>query len=433
MYRWLLLWGVAAVALLPACPASNATTTRNTAAIADVASGKLTEAKASWWGYDSRDATACLQAAISSGVPRLIVDDVRTPWNVDPITLRSNQVIVFERGVEVVARRGSFRGKADCLFSAYDAENITLEGPGATLRMRRDDYTRSGYERGEWRMVLSFRGCSNVSISGLTLAESGGDGIYLGSSEGEKPCVDVRISGVTCTRNYRQGISVVNAENLLIEDCLFRDTRGVSPQAGIDFEPNRATERLVNCLVRNCVSVGNAGNGFAFYLPRLTQRSEPVSIRLENCRSYSSRANGMHLFTLNRPQSAPSGSVEFDRCTFVGNTRSGVRITDKPDTACRVIFRHCAIDGNAPNWPQDGQINFQNKPDSQHEIGGVDFEHCTIRDTRERPPIAYLDRAGGLPLADITGSLTIYRDGRSETVNISERLLADWTGARVRQ
>lgn len=433
MYRWLLLWGVAAVALLPACPASNATTTRNTAAIADVASGKLTEAKASWWGYDSRDATACLQAAISSGVPRLIVDDVRTPWNVDPITLRSNQVIVFERGVEVVARRGAFRGKADCLFSAYDAENITLEGPGATLRMRRDDYTRSGYERGEWRMVLSFRGCSNVNISGLTLAESGGDGIYLGSSEGEKPCVDVRISGVTCTRNYRQGISVVNAENLLIEDCMFRDTRGVSPQAGIDFEPNRATERLVNCLVRNCVSVGNAGNGFAFYLPRLTQRSEPVSIRLENCRSYSSRANGMHLFTLNRPQSAPPGSVEFDRCTFVGNTRSGVRITDKPDTACRVIFRHCAIEGNAPNWPQDGQINFQNKPDSQHEIGGVDFEHCTIRDTRERPPIAYLDRAGGLPLADITGSLTIYRDGRSETVNISERLLADWTGARVRQ
>ena len=431
MYRWLLLWGVAAVVLLPACPASNATTERNQKAIADVASGKLTEAKASWWGYDSRDATACLQAAISSGVPRLIVDEVGASWNVDPITLRSNQVIVFEPGVEVIARKGSFRGKADCLFSASDAENITLEGPGATLRMRRDDYTRSGYERGEWRMVLSFRGCTNVNVSGLTLAESGGDGIYLGSSEGEKPCVDVRISGVTCTLNYRQGISVVNAENLLIEDCLLRDTRGVSPQAGIDFEPNRANERLVNCLVRNCVSANNAGNGFAFYLPRLTQRSAPVSIRLENCRSYSSKANGMHLFTLNRPQSAPSGTVEFDRCTFVGNTRSGIRITDKPATACRVVFRQCTIERNAPNWAQDGQINFQNKADSTYEIGGVDFEQCRIRDIRDRPPIAYLDRAGGLPLADITGSLNVYRDGRSETVNLSDQVLRTWTGAQI--
>lgn len=431
MYRWLLLWGVAAVVLLPTCPASNATTERDEKAIADVASGKLLEARASWWGFDSRNATACLQAAISSGVPRLIVDEVGSPWNVDPITLRSNQVIVFERGVEVVARKGSFRGRADCLFSAYDAENITLEGPGATLRMRRDDYTRSGYERGEWRMVLSFRGCNSVNISGLTLADSGGDGIYLGSSTGEKPCVNVNIDGVTCTRHYRQGISVVNAENLLIENCLLRDTQGVSPQAGIDFEPNRANERLVNCLVRNCVGIGNAGNAFSFYLPRLTQRSEPVSIRLENCRSYGGRANGMHLFTLNRPQSAPSGIVEFDRCTFVDNARSGIRITDKPATALRVVFRHCTIERNAPNWAQDGQINFQSKVDSKYEIGGVDFEHCTIRDTRDRPPIAYLDRAGGLPLADITGSLTIYRDNRSETVDISEHLLGAWTGARI--
>ena len=77
--------------------------------------------------------------------------------------------------------------------------------------------------------------------------------------------------------------------------------------------------------------------------------------------------------------------------------------------------------------------NFQNKADSKYEIGGVDFEHCTIRDTRDRPPIAYLDRAGGLPLADITGSLTIYRDSRNETVDISEHLLRAWTGARIRR
>ena len=51
-----------------------------------VAAGDIKEAKASWWGYDPVDATDCLQAAIDSGVPRLIVDDVGSPYRGDTIT-----------------------------------------------------------------------------------------------------------------------------------------------------------------------------------------------------------------------------------------------------------------------------------------------------------------------------------------------------------
>jgi hypothetical protein len=43
-------------------------------AIDDVRAGKLKVAHASWWGFDSVDATAALQAAINSGVPKLVVD-----------------------------------------------------------------------------------------------------------------------------------------------------------------------------------------------------------------------------------------------------------------------------------------------------------------------------------------------------------------------
>ena len=68
----------------------------------------------------------------------------------------------------------------------------------------------------EWRMVLEICSCTNVTISGMTLAESGGDGIYLGTAGGDKPCKNVVIKDVICDRNYRQGISVINAENLLI-------------------------------------------------------------------------------------------------------------------------------------------------------------------------------------------------------------------------
>ncbi len=35
-----------------------------------VAGGELTEAKASWWGFDEADSTEALQAATDSGVPK---------------------------------------------------------------------------------------------------------------------------------------------------------------------------------------------------------------------------------------------------------------------------------------------------------------------------------------------------------------------------
>ena len=42
--------------------------------VAKVASGELTEAKVSWWGYDAADATDYLQAALSSKAKKVTID-----------------------------------------------------------------------------------------------------------------------------------------------------------------------------------------------------------------------------------------------------------------------------------------------------------------------------------------------------------------------
>ena len=229
--------------------------------IADVAAGKIAEAKASWWGFDLEDSAANLQAAIDSGVPKLIVDKMAGPWIVTPMTLVSNQEIVFEEGVEVLAKRGEFKPIGAALFAARNCENLSLIGYGATLRMWREDYGNPElYEQAEWRHCLFLGGCTNVKVYGLTLAESGGDGIYLGSGAERTPNTDVHIKDVTCERHYRQGISVINAENLLIESTILRDTAGTPPCAGIDFEPNRPEERLVHCVMRDCEISNNAGH-----------------------------------------------------------------------------------------------------------------------------------------------------------------------------
>ncbi len=166
----------------------------------------------------------------------------------------------------MLAKKGAFKGRTDCLFRAELKENITLSGYGAALRMRRSDYDGPDYGKSEYRHVLGVNSCTNVGVYGLTLAESGGDGLYLGAAQEGVTNKNVHIKDVVCASNYRQGISVITAEDLLIENCTLRDTVGTAPQAGVDFEPNSPGERLVNCVMRNCVTQNNRGNGYEIYL-----------------------------------------------------------------------------------------------------------------------------------------------------------------------
>lgn len=256
----------------------------NKAAINAVKAGDVDVARASWWGFDADDSTDALQSAIDSGARTLIVDNLGKPWIVRPIKLASNQTIIFDDGVEILAKRGEFKGKRDSLFFASNKENISLIGYNATMRMHRSDYDGPDYEKAEWRMVLAFFGCSNIKVYGLTLAESGGDGIYLGTATKGVTNTNVHIKDVVCDKNYRQGISVITAENLLIENAVLSNTAGANPQAGIDLEPNHSNERLVDVVIRNCVSRGNK-YGYVVSVSRLTASSTPLSIRFENCKS----------------------------------------------------------------------------------------------------------------------------------------------------
>ena len=252
--------------------------------VAQVAAGTCREARVSWWGFDAEDSTRFLQAAIDSGVPRLIVDKMPTPWYTLPLQGAGNQTLVFEDGAEICAKRHAFAAKGACLLTYAGKSNVVLEGAG-TLRMWHQDYMAEPYEKSEWRHALSLLSCSNVVVKGMSFVDSGGDGIYLGVRGPVRKNVDVVICDVVCRDNHRQGISVISAENLLIENTQLLTTHGTAPQAGIDFEPNPPQEVLKNCVMRNCRAEGNAGAGFTTWAGQLNTASEPVDLRFENCTS----------------------------------------------------------------------------------------------------------------------------------------------------
>jgi hypothetical protein len=371
-------------------------------AVREVQAGMRDVADATWWGFDPVNATAALQGAISSGARRVIVPNVGADWLVEPISLESDQEIVFEEGVVITAREGAFPGTGDCLFRADRKRNITLRGYGATLRMRKAEYTE-----GEWRMALSLRSCTNVKILGLTLRDSGGDGIYIGNADPEQPyCRDILIRDCVCDNHRRQGLSVITAENLLVERCAFRNTNGTAPEAGVDLEPNLPGERLINCVFRDCVMEGNTGPGILCYFGPLSNETLPVSARFERCRVTSATGVGIMLGGTRSP--GPTGEVVFRDCLIEDCAHVGLNLSTWAADAVAARFEWCTW-RNVANGDLDlAPMQLENWDHSvERVIGGAEFSYCRIEDLWNRPAILALPSVAPWGVGDLRGGMTI--------------------------
>jgi len=396
-------------------------------AIEAVAAGARTDANAAWWGFNAEDATGALQAAIDSGAKAVTVPYMGAPWVVRPIKLRSNLELIFEPGVLVLAKKGEFKGGGDSLFRATDMTDITVRGYGATLRMRKKDYQSADYEKAEWRMGFSFTGCKRILVEGVRVESSGGDGFYIGATKNNPWCEDVTLRNCVCHDHHRQGLSVISAQNLLVENCVFSGTEGTAPQAGVDLEPNGDGERLVNCLFRNCIMQDNAGSGILIYLKPLTNASEPVSIRFENCvvRMGSPGMTMDDFSDINMKGGAgitigalrdegPQGLIEFVTCTTENTAEESVLLYEKSAKAALVRFENCKFNQSwvAANRGYSGLrvpiLLKGRRADVAVDLGGVELAGCQVFDTIRRPAIAYVPGPSDIGLRDLSGTLTAH-------------------------
>ncbi len=395
---------------------------KNLEAIADVESGKRTDANAAWWGFDPVDATEGLQAAIDSGVQRLVVPNMRSDWIIRPIKLASNQELIFERGTVVSAKRGEYRGKGDSMFTAQDVENLSIRGYGATFRMWKQDYITGivleqmgwhrwygQYPKAEWRMTLSIRGSKNVAVSGLTLKDSGGDGIYVDGSKELRHSENVFLRDIVCENHYRQGISVISAENLIVENCTFSNTWGTPPSSGLDIEPDLPDQRIKNVRFSGCKFVDNAGDGIEIFLAHTTSETEDVTIRFDNCYISSRHGSGIRVSKIR--DDGPKGHIEFNNCTVENTISFGIKVQEKSVNGARVTFTDCSVINAASDKEFGGEWSPISLSLPQTNIvqsmGGIDFIDCFVEDNFDRPVVAYTQQDSDLQLQDVTGTITV--------------------------
>ena len=350
----------------------------------------------------------------------MVIDRQDGDWIVEPIFLRSNQQVMLEDGVVVRALKGAFKNPNECLFTARGVTNVLLRGEGnALLRMEREDYAdRSAYRFSEWRHTLKIIDSAFVRVSDLSFSHSGGDGIYVGRGS-----ADIDIRRVVCSDHYRQGISVISARNLTIADSRFIDTRGTPPQCGIDFEPNKSSEALSNCLVENCEFDGNASDGINFHLLQLDETSEPVSVILRNCCVRGNAGNGLRLtMAANGKRKPVRGEIKIENCQFAGNRGRALRVIGISRETPSVTLKDTLLDASGCG---DGGVQIDNRG-LLADAAGLSFENCRLvmdgdPDAQKRvPPAVEFSGTRGVGIESVGGTLAVERGGITEPFDFQD-------------
>ncbi len=130
-----------------------------------------------------------------------------------------------------------------------NASDVTVVG--GTLEGERAQHKG---KQGEWGFGLHIGPrAARVTVVGVTAKDMWGDGFYVGGA------TDVAFCSVAADHNRRQGLSITDADRLLVTNSVFRNTHGTRPSAGLDIEPNKPKERVTNVRIENSKFIDNAG------------------------------------------------------------------------------------------------------------------------------------------------------------------------------
>ncbi|TET54157.1 MAG: right-handed parallel beta-helix repeat-containing protein [Anaerolineales bacterium] len=272
----------------------------------------------------AEDCTANIQAALDMG-GTVVIPYVGKVWaNVDRLFLPSDTNLKIEAGVVLEARRGVSPDLGAAFLNIIDAENVTIQADGATARGWRMELTNADkVPHSEWRHGARVMRSSHVRIYGLTIENFGGDGFYIND------VIDLQMTRVTCADNYRNGLTIISGQAILVTDCEFLATRGHHPQAGVDIEPNNATDELFGIVFRRCLAEGNNGAGFLAHFDQLNSTSPRVMVYFLDCTSRDNRTATPIVVALHGLP--PKSKVEFRGCTFWGERWIGQDIAEYSD------------------------------------------------------------------------------------------------------
>ena len=394
----------------------------------------LAAAVAKCFGYSPEDSTRHLQAALDSGEPTIVLEAQEGPWIASkPLKGRSNQTIVFGKGAYIQAKRGAFKGLGETLLTFENCTNVVILGAGPDvcgLRMWRDDYDdKAQYAHSEWRHGIALLSCVNVRIEGISVTDTGGDGLYVSSSskrtdhDGMRGSRNVVVRNCVFDRNYRQGISIIGVDGFLGEDVVMSNTRGTPPAAGIDFEPNRAVQCIRNIVLRRCRIEENQGNGIEFAHGHLGAETEASSILVEDSTIVGNERGFYYAIgEADMDSAVDGGCVTLRNCTFRETRGQSVYVSKRPNCRGSVSFIGCRFENCGVEQPDMPDFRLSVCGHTLCEPDAYLFEDVTVVRKEKRPLMHDLKREvpyRGTPTR-LAGRIRVVSGDAVETVTFDD-------------
>jgi hypothetical protein len=225
-----------------------------------------------WFGVVAgADSKTEFELALASGLP---LHFSRGAYVLSgPILIPSDTLITCEPGVTVMMPDGGLTNVG--WIRMRDVENVTIIGNNSRW------YFQTKPAADEQRHVFDIRGATNVHIEHTRAEDCGGDGYYIGAGATVANSFNVSLVNVSANNCRRQGLSIVAAKGVRVINPRFTNIAGTNPQAGIDIEPNSATELMQDIIIRGAYTAGNTGAGIKIDLSNLDATSLPVDILID--------------------------------------------------------------------------------------------------------------------------------------------------------
>lgn len=227
--------------------------------------------------------------------------------------------------------------------------------------------------------------------------------------------------------NYRQGISVISAENLTIRRCKMNYTAGTAPAAGIDFEPNNRNtypgQRLINCVVEDSEIIGNEGSGFLLYSAPLIGDDLPLSITVRNCKISGNKKSGISSTVTRAPVTNPrenpvKGEVVFENIVVDDINNYGLSMRNPVEGGARHVFKNITLDYAKTHRDKiaSGEavpVNMMLTSTMEGmTLGGVEFDNVIVKNVRGKlqSPVRIQFETKGRVSDQFTGTLFTERE-----------------------
>jgi hypothetical protein len=169
---------------------------------------------------------------------------------------------------------------------------------------------------------ISINGCENVHIDDVICRDCFTDGIYIRGN-------NIKVSNSKMEHNGRQGISITNGTNIIIENVECNGSFRIAPMSGIDIEPSLETDVIDYITLRNIQTSGNRGTGLNISLAHMKTR-EHCSILVDN---YCDIGSGIEIGT-HFPTVKMTGAITMNGLTLIDSAVTSITFRDRDKNKC---------------------------------------------------------------------------------------------------